>query len=375
MAKFKKNTKGITLIALVITIIVLLLLAGISITMLTGQNGILTRAGEAEIQTTKDSAKEKLGIILTELQIDTYEKGQNITLDEDFAEKIKNKSSDVKEAIYSNGKIYVKIDGYGFCVNDLLNITEAGQVMENVKVEVVNTTCIRLTSANPSAYANKDSENEKAKIASTSGMDNIKLAQIYPDSVITVITPDGDEEILDLADSESKVEYWAYKSKNYSFRLEDSNGNIDVLDVDVNIPVSSDIVFKNAKGKLELKEFYSYYKSSKNYINKDYITNVINIPNNFGEIYFEEPYPFHLKNINTIILPGGIKLNGQLTYEYISDELKTIYIQKNVGLLGEYALAGVKENVRIYFEASEEDSKSWVSGWDEGCEARIFWNQ
>ena len=46
--KFKKN-KGITLIALVVTIIVLLILAGISITMLTGQNGILNRASDAKI--------------------------------------------------------------------------------------------------------------------------------------------------------------------------------------------------------------------------------------------------------------------------------------------------------------------------------------
>ena len=45
--KFRKN-KGITLIALVVTIIVLLILAGISIVMLTGQNGILNRAGEAK---------------------------------------------------------------------------------------------------------------------------------------------------------------------------------------------------------------------------------------------------------------------------------------------------------------------------------------
>ena len=45
--KFEKN-KGITLIALVVTIIVLLILAGISITMLIGQNGILNRAGEAK---------------------------------------------------------------------------------------------------------------------------------------------------------------------------------------------------------------------------------------------------------------------------------------------------------------------------------------
>ena len=43
MRKYEENT-GITLIALVVTIIVLLILAGVSISMLTGQNGILNRA-------------------------------------------------------------------------------------------------------------------------------------------------------------------------------------------------------------------------------------------------------------------------------------------------------------------------------------------
>ena len=52
-----KRNKGITLIALVVTIIVLLILAGISINMLTGQNGILNRAAEA---------KEKTGVAQTE---------------------------------------------------------------------------------------------------------------------------------------------------------------------------------------------------------------------------------------------------------------------------------------------------------------------
>ena len=49
--KSLKTSNGITLIALIITIIVLLILAGISIQMLTGDNGILTRAGEAKEKT------------------------------------------------------------------------------------------------------------------------------------------------------------------------------------------------------------------------------------------------------------------------------------------------------------------------------------
>ena len=46
--KLGKEVKGITLIALVITIIVLLILAGVSIAMLTGNNGILTQASNAK---------------------------------------------------------------------------------------------------------------------------------------------------------------------------------------------------------------------------------------------------------------------------------------------------------------------------------------
>ena len=59
--KQRKNGEGgITLIALVITIIVLLILAGVSIATLTGQNGILTRASDAKEQTEIAEVKERL---------------------------------------------------------------------------------------------------------------------------------------------------------------------------------------------------------------------------------------------------------------------------------------------------------------------------
>ena len=55
-----KERKGITLIALVITIIVLLILAGVSIAMLTGENGILSQAAKAKEETEKAQANEAL---------------------------------------------------------------------------------------------------------------------------------------------------------------------------------------------------------------------------------------------------------------------------------------------------------------------------
>lgn len=55
---FKRKERGITLIALVITIIVLLILAGISIASLTGKNGILSKANISKTETTKANAEE-----------------------------------------------------------------------------------------------------------------------------------------------------------------------------------------------------------------------------------------------------------------------------------------------------------------------------
>lgn len=61
----KANAKGITLIALVVTIIVLLILAGISVASLTGSNGLITRAQQAKKETEKAKETE-------EKQLDAY---------------------------------------------------------------------------------------------------------------------------------------------------------------------------------------------------------------------------------------------------------------------------------------------------------------
>ncbi len=55
-----KEKQGITLIALIITIIVLLILAGISIAMLAGDNGILTRAKSAKKTSEIEGIKEEI---------------------------------------------------------------------------------------------------------------------------------------------------------------------------------------------------------------------------------------------------------------------------------------------------------------------------
>ncbi len=54
-----KKKKGITLVALVVTIVVLIILAGVTISMVVGDNGIITKAKEAKQNMTNASAEEK----------------------------------------------------------------------------------------------------------------------------------------------------------------------------------------------------------------------------------------------------------------------------------------------------------------------------
>ena len=70
-----KSNKGITLIALVITIIVLLILAGVTIAALSGDNGILKRAAEAKEQTNQKNDEETEKLSGYESTIEQYADG------------------------------------------------------------------------------------------------------------------------------------------------------------------------------------------------------------------------------------------------------------------------------------------------------------
>ena len=54
------SKKGVTLLALVVTIVVLLILAGVSISMLVGNNGVVTKSKQAKSETEMAEAREDL---------------------------------------------------------------------------------------------------------------------------------------------------------------------------------------------------------------------------------------------------------------------------------------------------------------------------
>ena len=77
-----KESKGITLIALVITIIVLLILAGVTIATLTGDNGILGKANEAKTKSDIVEVKEQAQLDISNWMAERIRNGEDTVLDD-----------------------------------------------------------------------------------------------------------------------------------------------------------------------------------------------------------------------------------------------------------------------------------------------------
>ena len=102
-----KKIEGVTMVALVVTIVVLLILAAVSISMLTGENGILTQAERAKDETELASIREELQIMWIEVQTETANK--NLSKDEIakyFEDKIKEKDPDATVKYNKQKNIY-----------------------------------------------------------------------------------------------------------------------------------------------------------------------------------------------------------------------------------------------------------------------------
>ena len=146
--KVAKEKKGITLIALVITIIVLLILAGISISMLTGQNGILNRAQEAKEQTQNASDLEYLRTEVYSIIVDYYASGSKESQDQYVLTELEKVSgvtvNKVAGTVTYNGKTYNiselmgNTDEQAKIANEgLTQVTDSSLITEDGKIRMV----------------------------------------------------------------------------------------------------------------------------------------------------------------------------------------------------------------------------------------------
>ena len=132
-----KQSKGITLIALVITIIVLLILAGVSIATLTGKNGILTQANDAKTENVKGKEKEAIGLAYNSVKIDKVSTNDKSKITDDELKAALEKDGEKVNSVEEDAEGTITVI---MLTGNKYTITQAGEVkyVETGKVESSN---------------------------------------------------------------------------------------------------------------------------------------------------------------------------------------------------------------------------------------------
>lgn len=124
-----KNNKGITLVALVVTIVILLILAGVSLNLVLGDNGIVRKAQEAREKTEEADARDKVELAIAEYPLasdgQSFEDFLNSKVPKDFDEVKKNE----------DGNFEIKKGKYTITVDDQGNIKDVSKTGPTIKVE------------------------------------------------------------------------------------------------------------------------------------------------------------------------------------------------------------------------------------------------
>ncbi|MBR3002956.1 MAG: hypothetical protein IKF38_05310 [Clostridia bacterium] len=117
--KLQKQSKGITLIALVVTIIVLLILAGVTISMITGGEGVIEKAANAKEQS--EIAEEKDTISLAVVNVASKDKWGEISETE-----LQKQLEDKGATVYKIGEEYKVM----FNSNRIYTLDEDGKITD-----------------------------------------------------------------------------------------------------------------------------------------------------------------------------------------------------------------------------------------------------
>ena len=221
MKKTKEN-KAITLVALVITIIILLLLAGIAIASLGGENGIFKKVKLGKERYAISEAKEKLELEITNLQIEQQGKGEELKKED--LPKMNSDEIDVRDT--TNFPVEVIYKNYKFEVDSNFQVTYVGEANETI---ITYTT-------EPEGYTNQN----KVKVL-------VKISN--PKGIKSILKPGETDKILPQDRTTAGIEFTVTKNGHYELKVEDVDGNevskdiyIDLIDMvepkDFNINVS-----------------------------------------------------------------------------------------------------------------------------------------
>lgn len=131
MIKKHTDTEGITLVALVITIIILLIVSGITIMTLTGNNGIISRGMQASEESKYGIAEEKVKLAVNS----SY--GNDGKLNENLLKENVNKIEGIEEQISEiKYPLIAKVDGYEFLITEVGNVSCKEKTEDEIGKEV-----------------------------------------------------------------------------------------------------------------------------------------------------------------------------------------------------------------------------------------------
>lgn len=128
---FKKE-RGITLVALVVTIVVLLILAGVSISMVLGNNGIVTKAKDSQAAQDEAYARDVVESALKSVQIDVLsgKKAQSTVKVDDVVTAIGNEK--FTKGTAGNTIIYASKDGTTYTITVDIDSEVTGYTVTSV---------------------------------------------------------------------------------------------------------------------------------------------------------------------------------------------------------------------------------------------------
>ena len=159
------NEKAITLIALVVTIVILLILAGVTITMTLGQNGLFTRAREGAAAYEESEVRDDLSMLITQY---TWDKASEKT-DKSLGDYLKENGATSVKANADGTTLEVTYKGYTFKVNkdsgEIIGVSKAENSGETQPAPEVVVSGVKVTEDS----AGKGNNVEQGKIAADSG--------------------------------------------------------------------------------------------------------------------------------------------------------------------------------------------------------------
>ena len=207
----RKNMKGITLVALVITIVILLILAGISIQAISN-TGLFANAKRAKDESMKGQLQEEISLAIQSIQTEEIYKGNSVTLETLAGGQLEEALTDITAEL-DGDEINGEYKNYEYTIDSNLKVTINGEVS--------------------GAKITGTAEVQTAGYVFEGSTVDVKVTANVTEGTITgIVAPEG--AILKTDTSTTEKVYTVSKSGTYIFKVTTDSGKTKNIKAKVN---------------------------------------------------------------------------------------------------------------------------------------------